>query len=51
MLIDMCANFGKDQNISFQVRGKKANALPTMDGRRDRRTDEGADGRTKGLIE
>ena len=47
MLIDMCANFGKDQNISFQVRGKKANALPTMDGR----TDGGTDGRTKGLIE
>ena len=47
MLIDMCANFGKDQNISFQVRGKKANALRTMDGRIDGRTD----GRTKGLIE
>ena len=47
----MCVNFGKDQNISFQVGGKKANALPMMDGRRDGRTDGGADGRTKGHIE
>ena len=47
MLIDMCANFGKDKNINFQVKGEKANALPTMDGRRDGLTD----GRTKGLIE
>ena len=35
MFIAMCAKFGKDQTISFQVIGKKAKALPT-----DRRMDK-----------
>ena len=37
--IDMCAKFGKDRSISFQVMGKKAKALPT-DGQTDGRTDQ-----------
>ena len=39
---DMCAKFGEDRSISFQVMGRKAKALPTdgqMDGRTDGRTD------------
>ena len=42
----MCANFGKDRTISFQVRDKKANALPTTDGWMKGWTDRWMDGYT-----
>ena len=35
----MCAKFGKDRSISFQVMSKKTKAFPT-DGRSDGRTDK-----------
>ena len=39
----MCAKFGKDGSISFQVMGKKAKALPT-----DGQTDGWMDGQVGG---
>ena len=42
----MCAKFGKDRFISFQVIGKKAKALMT-DGRTDGWMDRRTDGQTK----
>ena len=42
----MCAKFGNDRSISFQVMGKKAKALP-MDGQTDGWMDRQTDGETK----
>ena len=42
----MCAKFGEDRSISFQVMGKKAKALPT-----DGQTDGWTGGQTDGQMD